>query len=518
MNYKKEAYLFVAYFFGNGFMLVNNGVIWEDWTVFDMESAGLAQQFGENGFGFMVPVHRALNGSIYSPLLYHWLSFFLLFGAYVFIHRILKQFSVDENSAFLTTLLAMLAPYYETKNLMICMPYALFLLSFCWGLYLVFGYYEGRREIKGLVAGVLLLFFSFFLNSLIPMFLCVYTLFFFVSNDFSMAAFKSKSRHYLFLLGGLLFLPFLFWVFKKAFFPVKGLYASSGYNVINLSIKELPSQLKMVFMENVVGIYDEFVRLLVYDVDFGLFAIVASAAVCALVLRRSSFKTGCNKNIFRYALAGMILFFVGAFPYLIVGKLPRYFVYDTRHQILLSIGVALFTYALVISLPLILRKTAYFVFLLTFLVNTVSGNINFLRGWIKIEALQHDIRKLDMGGGGTILTTGFDGQLNATENPLTFYELSGIFKSTLGRQDCFFVHNKHAKAIINMTPGILEHAKKFNMRDYKTTDPSGVKTLGVKYNTQKMAYFDVLISTKLYYGKKEMFQMNIDSILSVEIK
>jgi len=517
MRYKKEIYLFIGFLFANVFMLVNNGIFWDDWTVYNMEKAGLVEQFGENGYGFMVYVHLLLNWGTYSPLVYHWLMFFFLFGAYAFVYRILKQFSINEESAFLIALLAMWAPYFETRNLLILLPYTFLLFFFCSGLFLVFEYYLERRSTKSLAGGILLLFLSFFLNSLIPMYLFVYVLFVVSANRFSLALFKRMGRREIILHVGMLALPFVFWGFKKIFFPIKGAYASSGYNAIDLSLKELPKKFETVLTNNVIGVYDELVLVFHRDLHFGIWLMAICALVCALVLKRASFEARRDSRVLRYAVVGFLLFLVGAFPYVVVGKLPDYYGYDTRHQILLSIGLALFTYALVLVFPLYLRRTVCSIFLTVFLFTTVAGNIHFLRGWLKLEAIEHDIKKLDLGEkGGIVYTKGFNGWIYATRRLINSYELSGIFKKALGRQDFYFLYRGHPEGKGELAPSM--HPTKFNRKSYKTSKFSDARTLNLRFNIQYIGYLDVMRFTELYYTDRDLFETKVDSMLTVEMK
>ncbi len=521
MKHKYLLHLFIPYLLVNFFMLFNNGIIWDDWTVINMEKKGLSQQFGENGYWFLVYFHDLLNDMTYSPMLYHWLSFLFFFGAFAFVFKILKQFKLDETSAFFITLLAMLAPYYEARNLVICMSYAMFLFSFCLGLYLVFDFLEKGKNIKTVLTGTMLLFFSFFLNSLIPLFLFLVVLFFVVKNDFSITNMKNNNQKVVITNIGLIALPFIFWILRKYVFPVKGLYASSGYNTIKFSLKELPVKFKKIVSDNIIGIYNEFLSVFKNDFSFGVVVFIVSAIVSILVLKKVSLELNSKKKLWFYGGIGILLFFVGAFPYIVVNKLPRYHVYDTRHQILLSIGLSFIVYTIVNVFPryFYIRKGIVVFFLAVFMSISINSNVNFLRGWVKIEAIQHDIRKINIETQGVVITKGFDAQFNATENPLTFYELSGIFKKTINRQDLFFVHWRYSKQIINMFPGVSLHGIKFNMKDVTKEAVANNKNdiiLEALYNQEKISQFKILKLIALYYFSEKSFKSNIDDILSVK--
>ncbi|WP_298542686.1 hypothetical protein [uncultured Aquimarina sp.] len=499
-------------------MLFSNGIIWDDWTVMNMPKEGLSQQFGENGFWFLVYFHDFLNDCFYSPIIYHWMSFGFMFGVFVFVFKILKHFKFKESSALLITLLAMLTPYFETKNLIICMPHTMFLFSFTFGLYLIFSSQTDSEDWKKLLVGAVLVFFSFFLNSIIPMFLFVTVFYLLWKNDFSILKIKENSRKEILLGGGIIMLPFVFWGVKKMIFPVKGLYAASGYNKINFSLTQWPIQIKKIAEDNIIGIYNEFISVFEYDMTFSIVIFLFCLVVSVFILRKISFKFELERKSWQYAIFGILLFFVGAFPYIVVNKLPRYYVYDTRHQILLCIGLAFLVYSVVVVFHQFISKGIFVFIISVFMTNTISSNINFLRGWIKIEAVKHDIKQIEIDTSGIIITKGFDGQLYATENPLTFYELSGIFKKTLDRQDLYYVHHKYSKRLIAMFPGISAHAIKFNMKDYDIKDQDFDRAIEATYAQEKISYFKVLEMVMLYYFNQKVFQQEVDDIMNIEIK
>ncbi len=523
MKDKNILYLFILYFFANGFMLINQGAYWDDWTILDMDRMGLWSQFGENGFWILVYFNDMLNDGKYAPMLYHWISFIFMFLAYGFLFKILKQFRFQEKTAFVITLMAMLIPYFEAKNTMICTPYSMFLFLFSLGLYLTFSFIENNgKELKFFVIGTVCLFFSFFLNSLIPLFLVALVLFFISKNEYSIKKIKTNNRQTILAYAGLLVLPFIFWGIKKKLFPIQGVYASSGYNKIDFSLEELPELYEKIIEDNITGMYYEFLNIFEKEYSFAIITLIFCFVVSTIILFKIPFKVTSIKKLPVYLIIGLLLFFVAAFPYVVVHKFPGYTGFYTRHQILLPIGVSFFCYAIISFFPFeILRKVLYILLLSIFMTTTINANFNFLRGWMKLEAVKIDVKKAKVKNGGYLRTRGFKGQFNATERPYLYYELAGIFKQNLHRQDLFitdkWISPEQREYVV--APKGYPRALLLNMRDVDSTEEicnkNNDRTLEIVYNEEKLNHFKVLKWVYYYYLNADKFITKADKFITV---
>ncbi len=493
-------------------MLINNGIFWDDWAVIGMERLGLDQQFGENGMWIMTYVHDALNDGKYAPMLYHWLSFIFLFLAYAFFYNILKQFGFKADTAFLIAALAMVAPYFETKNTAICMSYGLFMALFGAGAFLVFRFLGSRGNRRDLFLGSMLLLLSFFLNSLLLLFLFLLGLSFLHHHGFSVQRIKNSWRDKFPYYMVLAVLPFIFWYLKKTFFAITGLYAARGYNVINFSLEKLPKQYKKIFSDNIFGLHHEFRAVFTENLVFGItvFAVFLFTTLC--VLKPIKFDKR-PKKLGIYLLLGIFLFFVATYPYTTVNKLPSFIGFNTRHQILLPFGVAFVLFAIIEMVPSHFRKVLSSIALTVFITMTVNANFNFLRGWIKQEALEQEIGRLNIDTSGVIfITKGLNAKFNPTERVYTFYELNGIFKKALDRQDLLVISRKSYQKLNKNLTSILSHSVKFNMKDLtdKVNEESSFQILFLK---EEIHHSETLRNAISYYFDRKYFNSKIDKIL-----
>lgn len=517
MKDKKIYRLMLIYVITNGIMLINNGIFWDDWTVIGMERLGLEQQFGENGMWIMTYVHDALNDGSYAQMVYHWLSFIFLFLAYAFFYNILKQFGFNANTAFLIAALAMVTPYFETKNTAICMAYSVFMGFFGAGAFLVFRFLGNKENMGHLALGLVLLLLSFFLNSLLLLFLFLLGLFFLYQHSFSLSRIKESWRSWLPYYAGLVILPFVFWFLKKTFFPITGLYAARGYNAINFSFEKLPKQYEKIFRDNILGLYEEFKDIFADNLVFGILVFVLCLGIALYIIPviRTKVKP---KRIALYAMLGMALFVIATYPYTLVNKLPSFIGYDTRHQILLPLGVAFLLFAIIQMAPPSLRKFSSSILMASFMTMTINSNLNFLRGWVKQEALEREISQLNIDTSGVIfITKGLNAKFNPTERVYAFYELNGLFKKALKRQDLLVISKKRHKSLSKNFCEILSHSVKFNMKDL-TNKVNKNSSFQIEFLKQEIPHFETLALAMSYYFNREMFSEKINNILDVDYK
>ncbi len=495
-------------------MLFNNGVYWDDWTVYKMDRIGLMQHFGNNGALMLVYVHDFLNDSDYSPLLYHWLSFVFLLGIFMFFFKILKQYGCKEITAFFISLLAMLAPYFEIKSTIICMPYPLFLFLFTAGLYMVLDFLENNKKYISLIFGSFFLLVGFFLNSLLPLFLFILTLHFIIKRDFSFDKIKQTNYKTIFSYCGLGLLPFIFWIFKKVFLPIGGAYASVGYNKINIVWKEIPIKYANAFTDNIIGIYKELITAFQDHFSFSIGVFFISIFFSFFVLRNVLFKENYEKSkLLKFMIFGILSFLVVVFPYLVVNKPPSYEGYETRHQVLLPLALSFCLFPVVFVLPENFRKAICIFILSCFLTININANANYLRGWIKIEAVKHNIKFLNENRDGTIFTDGFNGEYNATERQLIFYELNGVFKEILGKEDKFIIQNKSS---YNYLSTFLAQPESYNIRDL-TENVNEDVVLKVEYgNETDYGRLEIMKSIYYYYFNHDKFKERVENMLSMK--
>lgn len=84
---KKNWFLIaLIYTLVNFLILVNQGIYWDDWLIYNTGKADIYNQFIGNGLWYMAPIHLFLQNITKSPaFLYHLIIFFLdLFPPYFF--------------------------------------------------------------------------------------------------------------------------------------------------------------------------------------------------------------------------------------------------------------------------------------------------------------------------------------------------------------------------------------------------------------------------------------------------
>ena len=102
------------------------------------------------------------------------------------------------------------------------------------------------------------------------MFLFIIALHFFYKRDFSLVKIKKSTLKTIGHYALLALLPIVFWVLKGIFFPITGVYASTGYNKINIVWKDLPSKYLDIFTDNIIGVYKEIVAIYLNSQNLGI--------------------------------------------------------------------------------------------------------------------------------------------------------------------------------------------------------------------------------------------------------
>lgn len=128
--------LFFLYFLAYGLMLINEGVWWDDWCLYNMNTEGITEQFIGNGGFYVAPIHIFLQGiSSSPPLVYHFLTFVMYFFISIFLYYSLPYLKIVGDTQMIITAFFTVLPINISRIYMICFPYTIGIF-FCFaGLY-----------------------------------------------------------------------------------------------------------------------------------------------------------------------------------------------------------------------------------------------------------------------------------------------------------------------------------------------------------------------------------------------
>lgn len=445
--------LVLLYTLAHGLILVDRGVYWDDWTIWNMSPAVVVANHITAGSYFFGHLHGALASQPQAIALYNWLTFgcYLLSGLLVW--RILRRTTLlTEAESWALTALFLVLPLNLARNAMINGQYAICHVVF-WAAFALFQVNRHRaRPNPVLTAVVALLFFSSFLtNSLLVFFGLVpfYAIWWQArqAGDWRVAL----NPVVLARAATWMVLPVVYWVLRAKLFPTSGLYASTHYNEVSaVNLLALPRELFRT-------LYFSLVKVLVTAPAALRSGLVAGLSLgvggLLLWLTRASWTTAPLQQPVRARtwwglVAGAVVFFVGAFPYLAVGLLPTQVEWSSRHQLLLPLGTALLLLFGLQALGTVLpgrvarwlQPGLLTVLLLLAVAVDVAAYLAYERDWLKQTSLMRQLRTMPAVRRYTSFLVDDRTRFthNVFERDMRFYEFAGELKLVYGGDDSRF--------------------------------------------------------------------------------
>lgn len=503
MKFKIENLAYILFIIVNLPLLVNPGVFWDDWTLYNMSDEGIMSQFYGNGVVIFGYLHIFLKNLRASPLLYHFLTFSFQFISVALLFRIKDKFKMNnETSIFFqfTILIYAVLPVYDSKITMIVLPYTLCLSLFLFAFLFLMKYCENKKRIDFRILSLLFFFFSFFTNSLlvfylIPVFLIIFLPFWqrvFSKNPIlDYKIFVRKMMRQVLIHLDFFVLPFLFWLIRSLYLQPSQVYAAIGYNKLEVeSLFEIPYRFVLsvyVFFVSLISLVKEAVQI---PEVWGIFLIIALFSYNWFKDRDFSFIIS-----WKILLWGLFVLGLGVFPYLMVNKIPGFGWNSPRHQLLMGFGLCVILMGLLFQLKSSnLKKTFFSLLLGCFVAFTFFLQFSYFKGYIKQTVLISylETQNLSSDQSQTILYHDKTDNFTQKGSPSNFYELSGILKLNhpeekimLVKKDDFYRYEKSG-FFKKLKPNFYSK----NLSNYDITKPS--LELEVIYSKKTLPTFPIL--------------------------
>lgn len=503
---------------------INGGVFWDDWTLNSLQA--IEQQFGEVGSPQTGYFHTSLLNILNRELWYRIILFASELGIVLILLKLIQRIPNDFRSyGYLALLIFIAAPMNAAKVTLIMTPASLLVFLFFLGTFFLIES-EIRNQLVFRFVAALLFLFSFTLNSLLVFYLVPFLLVFFRKVTFThVTSFKDTllaqiSVKRLLFYADVILLPLFFWILRPILFPIQGLHASTGYNSLSLGgLMKAPILLLKTFYTSVVRIIMEFYLLLSDDVIFYflLFALVGSLVF--VVGRKALFKVHLNRFQFIGLLSiGFSCFVLGAAAYVLVGKVPSFIGYESRHQILLPAGISILAVAFLALVSrfrnLAIGLSALVVAL--FFTVQVGQQIQFIKGWIKQEAIKVEFEENNViRNNQTFFFKDRCPEWNASERDFAFYNLNGISVLAFGDESRLIIGQKEFMKNSARFDGILKNSVSFNMQDYGLSEPQ-FKIVVSRAPYTKLGPFKALHLAWSYHFNKSVFFSAINKLIIVE--
>ena len=386
-----------------GILFIANAVYWDDWTIFNTNAAQIIDQFKQSGLVGVGYFHVAMLSV--GPWFYKLAAFVLSFFTGLFVWKIVnKQAWLNQAQSYYITLFFLITPCVAARVALIDFPYLVSVFFFFWAWSMM-----DRHRILSLV----LFFLSFTTQSLLVFY--ALPILDWYCRDVNAVSLNKLMKWACAKLDFLL-IPFVWFCVKIVYFKPYGIY--SDYNN-HYSLKSL--------LVGPVLMLIDFIQL---NINLAWTILLCIAILFVDVLPQPEFSTTQRKILYSSLLA---LFF-GLFPYLILGYVPTFDEWTSRHQLLMPLGLSLF-FVWLIGLSKIDGNRKIYIALLisvSLVINIKNYTALFLDNQ-KQQALIEFVRHSSAIKQAPLVIVD-DKTTNALNRLYRTYEWSGMLKLALGDQ------------------------------------------------------------------------------------
>jgi hypothetical protein len=403
------AFYFIAH---AGLFLIPNAVYWDDWVLYRADKSVIYELFHATGSMFNLSGHLHAVLLEIGPWAYKVSTFILMFGSGLLLNHIIKRHAeVKEETRFLIVLLFLCLPFNIARVTMVLFPYAL-----CYFLFFLAWLLMDRFRIVALI----LFFLSFNTNSFL-VFYAVPMLDMFYRSEGRFEArklFRFCTRRLDYML-----LPFLFFFVKMRFYSPSGLYA--GYNQ--------HYTLKGLFCVPIFQLFAAF------DMYVNVVLVLLFSLLSYRLLRgRLAVSFATDSMSWKMLILGAFVFIFGAIPYWILGTMPTFLDWDSRHQLLLPLGSAMVIVA-IYSFKGFRGKEVFLTLILgVSLAFNVTKYSELFIDWQKQVQLMNLFRNSgEIANAGLVLIDDKTERFNAFNRQFAYYEFNGLLEAAFENQNHF---------------------------------------------------------------------------------
>ena len=499
INLGKDVKLYILlYLLSYSLILFNlDFIYWDDWVLVNQTKHDLIEKFNEAGKPFYGYFHYFMLEflGVYSYKILVFTSYLI---AGLALNEILKSVKlITDFERIVIVSIFLIFPSNFARIALIDSQYALSNMLFFVAFYLFTLCIKNNNTIYRLIS-LSLFFFSFMANSYLVFYLIVFI--YFLHNVDT----KEIKLYYLAVFKYFDFwvLPILFYIFKSIYLVPEGLHSS--YYAITKD--------KLLSSFNSFWVFERF------TVEF--FSLLPSHfSVISFVLTLLLLTYFINKwkiNIFEkhtikfrksmgFFLLGLFLLFIGIYPYLVVRTSPSYYDWDSRHMLLLPLGLSFLAMGLFSTIKYKgIQKIAFMALMSVFITFNSFAYYNYLVDGLKQDSLLANINKSEIiKDNSTFIIYDETGDYDALKRTYRFYEYSGMIDEIYGNQSKFAT--KEDRIVPN---NILINdylSANFKLKNY-IVDPEKIN-IRIKYGSLKLNLFNTLkllimkISNKVGYDK-----------------
>jgi hypothetical protein len=448
----------LAYTVSYGLMLLNRGLFWEDWAIYNHIPSDNIVFFRDLGYFFAWPgyLYAALSHTAAPVLLARGMVFFSFLFSALFLNSVLKTVKeVGRDDRLVIGLLFAVFPFFTFRFAYGTLHYSLSYFSFFAGMYLLSAYFNrGSVCIRALY----LLCFAFACTTRSFLVLCLLPALY-ILYRMGGVSIRSIVRH-----ADFFSLPLLIFALNKHFFPPLAEYAVEGYNAI---------QLKRIILFPLILVKNYAVNIS-YSIrsvmgGWGWTAVFfAGFFFAGRAMDRRAGHAEDRGTAMRMFLLGVLIFAAGAFPYIVIGKNPLPGSVD-RFQLLIPLGAAVtvtYAFRLMFSSAALYAQGALVVL---FAAANFLTSLDHQRFWYKKVAFMENARvSEEIVASNNLFVQDNTIYTHTLPLDMAFYEYSGIFRLVFGDQTRTAYCQPGDMVSMNIVGGFRE---RYNLKDYVGSHP-----------------------------------------------
>lgn len=414
-NNKKYILLFIFYSISHIWIfLILDSLFWDDWSIYNANPQVIKNMFSMYGTPIIGYLHIFLLKI--GPPIYKLLTFLIFFINGILLDKILKRNEfISENNRFFICLLFLVSPFNIARVTLICFPY-----TFCSFLFFLAWYLLPNKRFISLI----LFLFSFTTNSLLvfyclPIIEIFYTHYKFNKNNIL----KFIKRNLFFIIS-----PFIFYFIKIYFFNPKGIY--EGYNS-NFEIKNLLTT-PLLQINDLIEFKSAYILLIPIIVLFLSYIFYKYIPIKENLEDYYHFK--------KILLFGLLSTFCALFPYWILNHTPAFTDWNSRHQLLMPLGISVLITAILSRYEIKSRRILLSLFITIFLIINLTNYLSLVNDFAK----QNQIIKIisnsrDLDDSNIVIFQ--DQTVNAFDRVYRNNEWQGILNKSLPEKNLIGVNS-----------------------------------------------------------------------------
>ncbi len=502
---------FVLYSTSFFILLINCGIFWDDWVLYNMQPENVSDIFNQAGGTWGGYFHNFLLsiGNGITP--YRILIFASYLLSSIFLYCIL--FTISEIGRFerlLVVIFFAILPVNSARIALINAPSAFCYFLFWLG-FLFLSLYLKDKKIVFRIQALIFFFLSFAVSSLlvfyvIAMFYIAYIEFYKRTATFSPASIIKKVLCY----SDFIILPVVYWIVKTIFVKATHLYA--GYYTLTMAkLYGIPELLHLSF-------YTSFIEPLKQSFRLNSVISMIALGIIVFLLLKNKHSQKVDDKRFLFFYGGWFLFFLAVFPYNALGLYPHLNDWQSRHQLIIPLGVSLIlVYGTRLLIPSeTIQKILYSLLISSFILTNIIYYANFQKDWYKQVSLMENFKASEIIKGNTTFL--FDDrieELNANHRTYRYYEYAGQMKLVFGEETRFGHRKQDFDHIEKLLPSLNGNN---NMKDYKMIQPQyiveihGNKKIS-KRDLIRLKYLELFAAEKFKEAASELTTLKYQKIV-----